>query len=75
MTGHEFHLIRLCLGLTQRQLALVLGYRHPIRISEFERATRPLPVPVRVAAQMRAFAAGYRPADWPERRQRRSMAR
>jgi transcriptional regulator with XRE-family HTH domain len=65
MTGQEFKAIRLALGLTQAQLAVVLGYGHAIRISEFERPNRALPVPKRVGEQMLAFAAGYRPKNWP----------
>jgi transcriptional regulator with XRE-family HTH domain len=65
MTGHEFKTIRLSLGLTQAQLAVVLGYGHAVRVSEFERPRRALPVPKRVGEQMLAYAAGYRPKGWP----------
>jgi transcriptional regulator with XRE-family HTH domain len=67
MTGAEFKAIRQALGLTQRQLANVLGYAHPVRVSEFERTAWPQPVPKRVAALMTAFASGYRPRDWPQK--------
>ncbi|GLS33800.1 Helix-turn-helix [Mesorhizobium albiziae] len=39
MTPTEFRTIRDRLGLTQAELARVLGYHHPSHISSFERET------------------------------------
>jgi transcriptional regulator with XRE-family HTH domain len=75
MTGAEFKAIRQALGLTQRQMAGVLGYGHPVRVSEFERQAWPQPVPKRVAAQMASFAAGYRPPGWPQKPAQRAAKR
>ncbi|TAZ20751.1 hypothetical protein ELH77_19290 [Rhizobium ruizarguesonis] len=65
MTGAEFKTIRQRLGLTQGELARVLDYGSPMRVSEFERSSNPREVPVHVARLMRAYDAGYRPEDWP----------
>lgn len=67
MTNQEFRKIRLRLGLTQAELARVLGYPHPMQVSELERETNPKPVPRHVAMLMEAYAAGYRPGNWPRR--------
>jgi len=48
--------IRQGLLLTQRELAQLLGYRHKIRISEYERATNPVPIPEHIARTMLALA-------------------
>ena len=61
MPGDEFKLIRLKLGMSQSKLAAVLGYRSPMRVSELERATNPLPVPWMVGQLMRAMAEGFVP--------------
>lgn len=65
MTTAQFRAIRQELGLSQAALARVLGYSSPMRISEFERATNPRPIPNHVAMLMQAFADGYRTKDWP----------
>jgi transcriptional regulator with XRE-family HTH domain len=57
MTGNEFRQIRLGLLLTQKELATLLGYRHKVRISEYERSTNPVPVPDHVADIMRRLKA------------------
>jgi transcriptional regulator with XRE-family HTH domain len=61
MTPDEFRAIRLRLGMTQAQLADFLDYGSPVRISEFERATNPRPVPRLLALVMRALDSGWRP--------------
>lgn len=62
MTGAEFKAIRKRLGFTQAELAETLGYASPVRISEFERAVNPIPVPRLVAQVMRAMdETGWRP--------------
>lgn len=61
MTPDEFRAIRLRLGMTQEQLADFLDYGSPVRISEFERATNPRPVPRLLALVMRALDSGWRP--------------
>jgi transcriptional regulator with XRE-family HTH domain len=68
MQNTEFRKIREGLGLTQAQLADVLGYGSHMRISDFERATNPREIPLHVAMLMQAFESGYRPESWPERR-------
>lgn len=55
MTGGEFKAIRKKLDLTQAELANMLGYSTAVRISEFERATNPVPVPRLVALLMMAM--------------------
>lgn len=65
MTGDEFRQIRVGLGLSQAALAKVLGYAHPIRVSEFERNINPREIPLHVAMLMKAFESGYRPENWP----------
>lgn len=52
------------LGLTQKQLAPLLGYSDTPRISEIETGTRnPSGA---VVLLLRAYLSGYRPTDWPE---------
>jgi transcriptional regulator with XRE-family HTH domain len=59
LTGADFRHIRLGLLLTQRELARALGYRHKIRISEFERATNPVPIPLTIQEEMiRRYESG-----------------
>lgn len=66
MTASEFKEIRLRLGLTQAELAMVLGYSKPLTVSTYERATNPRPVPTHVAMLMKAYESGYRSPDWPK---------
>lgn len=65
MTNHQFRAIRMKLGLTQAQLAEVLGYETPLTISTYERETNPRNIPHHVAMLMIAFRDGYRPKHWP----------
>lgn len=65
MTPAEFRSIREKIGFTQAGLAVFLGYGKAIRVSEFERATNPRPVPDHLARLMTAYDEGYRPKDWP----------
>lgn len=67
MTNLQFRKIRHRLGLTQAQLAVVLGYEMPLTISTLERTTNPRPVPHHVALLMEAYDSGYRPKKWPVR--------
>lgn len=67
MTNKEFHRIRAALGLTQAELAAVLGYEHPLTISTYERETNPRNIPHHVAMLMVAFKDGYRPKNWPKK--------
>jgi DNA-binding transcriptional regulator YiaG len=63
MTPTELQQARQSLGLTQSQLAPLLGYSNKTRISELERGTRePGAAVVRL---LQAYLDGYRPADWP----------
>lgn len=66
MTNLQFRAIRLRLGLTQSELAGVLGYSGPMEISKFERDANPRDVPPILERLMRAYDAGYRPKDWPK---------
>lgn len=66
MTNVQFHKIRERLGLTQAQLALILGYEMALTISTFERKTNPRQIPNHVALLMEAYAEGYRPKNWPK---------
>lgn len=45
MDSKTFRDIRRFMGLTQSRLSKALGYRHTIRVSEYERETNPVPVP------------------------------
>jgi transcriptional regulator with XRE-family HTH domain len=65
MTNREFRRIRIALGLTQAELAGVLGYEQALTISTYERETNPRNVPHHVAMLMVAFRDGYRPKGWP----------
>lgn len=65
MDNDEFRTIRGRLGLTQAQLATVLGYPRAMQVSEIERPSNPRPVPRHVAKLMVAYDEGYRPKDWP----------
>ena len=65
MDNDEFRAIRKRLGLTQAQLAAVLGYSHLMQVSEIVRISNPKPVPRAIALLMRAYDEGYRPKDWP----------
>jgi transcriptional regulator with XRE-family HTH domain len=65
MTNLQLREIRQRLGLTQAQLASVLGYEMAQTISVYERTTNPRPVPHLLALLMHAYDAGYRPKNWP----------
>ena len=67
MTNHEFREIRKRLGLTQTELAALLGYGRKVRISEFERRTNPKAIPHLVRLVMEALDSGWRPRDWVTR--------
>jgi transcriptional regulator with XRE-family HTH domain len=65
MSNAEFKAIRNHLGLTQAQLAALLGYHGAMAVSVYERATNPRPVPDLLARLMIAYRDGYRPDNWP----------
>ena len=48
LSGPDFKRIRQGLLLTQRELADLLGYAQKIRISEYERPTNPVPIPLHI---------------------------
>ena len=63
-TSEEIRAARFALGLTQAQLAALLGYGDVARVSELERGERQ-PGPA-VPLLILAYLDGYRPAGWPE---------
>lgn len=63
MTNHEFRAIRKRLGLTQAELASLLGYEMALTVSTYERATNPRPVPRLLALVMLALDSGWRPPE------------
>ena len=63
MNPAELQQARQSLGLTQSQLAPLLGYSNKTRISELEVGTRK--PGAAVVLLLRAYLAGYRPDDWP----------
>jgi transcriptional regulator with XRE-family HTH domain len=65
MSPAEFVDIRHLLGLTQPELAKVLGYAHHSRVAAFESASSGRVVPPAIERLMRAYEAGYRPPGWP----------
>jgi transcriptional regulator with XRE-family HTH domain len=67
ISPEEIRVARLRLGLTQAQLAPLLGYSDVARVSELERGVRqPGDAVLRL---LRAYLDGYRPPDWPHRRE------
>ena len=59
LTGSDFRHIRHCLIMTQREMAKALGYAQTIRISEYERETNPVPIPLHIqAAAIRLYESG-----------------
>jgi len=65
MAAPEFKAIRKRLGLSQMQMATVIGYDLALSVSTLERATNPKPIPHAIALLMRAYDSGYRPDNWP----------
>lgn len=67
MTGGEFRVIRLKLGLSQRQMARMLGYSESAhlreRVGRIERGLTRLSFSAERLVV--AYRDGYRPADWP----------
>lgn len=66
MTNHEFRAIRQRLGLTQAELAAVLGYAHVMTVSAYERETNPRPIPTLLSMVMQAMDGGWLPDGWPK---------
>jgi len=64
MTSEDIRTQRTKLGLTQAQMAKLLGYGAVARISEIENGTRE--PSVSVLRLLAAYTAGYRPDDWPD---------
>lgn len=65
MTREEFRQARKSLGLTQAQIAPLLGYGHKERVSEIERGVSSPGDAVLLL--MEAYLSGYRPKNWPEK--------
>jgi DNA-binding transcriptional regulator YiaG len=65
MDPTEIRAQRKGLGLTQSQMAHVMGYGDRTRITEIENGrNNPSKSAVRL---LKAYVDGYRPADWPGR--------
>lgn len=63
MTPAEIREARQTLGLTQPQIAPLLGYGSKSRVAELESGARnPSDTVIRL---LRAYLDGYRPKDWP----------
>jgi transcriptional regulator with XRE-family HTH domain len=65
MSPGKIRAARRSLGLTQAQLAAMLGYARSDRVSEIERGIEQPSAAVRRLLQ--AYLDGYRPVDWPQR--------
>lgn len=63
MTPAQFKQSRSNLGLTQQQLATLLGYGTYSRISELEGGRTQ--ITDQCERLMQAYVDGYRPRDWP----------
>ena len=63
MTPAQLQQARSNLGLTQQQLAKMLGYGLYSRISELEGGRTQ--ITDQCARLMQAYVDGYRPGDWP----------
>lgn len=63
MTPAEIKQARRNLGLTQSQIAPLLGYGAQTRVSEIE--TGQQTPSASVVRLLRAYLDGYRPDDWP----------
>ena len=63
MTSYELTQARKALGLTQAELAAMLGMGAQTRISKMENGGT-ITEPTRRLVQ--AYLDGYRPADWPQ---------
>lgn len=63
MTPAELRAARKALGLTQGQLAVVLGVRQAT-VSDWERGVYSADGPA--ARLLVAYLRGYRPEDWPK---------
>jgi DNA-binding XRE family transcriptional regulator len=61
LTGPDFRHIRHGLLMTQREMARALGYAQTIRISEYERETNPVPIPLHIQeAAIKLYESGGR---------------
>jgi len=64
MFPSTFRVLRKELGLTQAQLADVMGYAGQPRIAALEDEYGP-DIPAQTRRLMLAYVSGYRPHDWP----------
>lgn len=63
MTPAELREARKTLGLDRSELAALVGYSNPNRITEIESGARN--PGAAVERLIKAYLDGYRPADWP----------
>ncbi len=66
MTPQQFTEARLKFGLSQGQMATILGYSTYSRISDIETGKNQRGVPALAGRLMHAYLRGYRPRDWPK---------
>lgn len=69
LTGAEFRHIRQGLLMTQEKMAEALGYAQKIRISEYERATNPVPIPLHIQEKVLTLYESGGTGDWHAVRQ------
>jgi hypothetical protein len=64
MTPQEFKAARLRFGLTQVEMAALLGYRHGMRVSVMERGAEPVPYQTAMLIRL-LLDPTWRPQGWP----------
>lgn len=64
MTGEDVTAARETLGLSRAQLAKLMGYGSPNRISDIENPNVDRHIDPRAERLLRAYLEGYRPKDW-----------
>lgn len=64
MNGQQIKTYRKQLGLTQAQLAALMGYSNKTYVSQIETGVRDMSE--QGQRLLKAYISGYRPEDWPE---------
>lgn len=76
MTPEEIKQARFDLGLTTAQLGQMLDIATPRAMRAYmapETSSTHKPAPVRMARLLRAYMAGYRPDDWPIKKEKENV--